>query len=178
MVAAFAQENGLANIVGTKTAGRLLIKWQRFQSGIGLLVGSSRCRLPNVEGKLIEGKGVSPGIPVELLPEELKRGEDSQIRTALQVAPRHVSAACHDLYSIIPTKVARYQEQSRSLYCVNLAANSEVQWQLLRLHLGCCALFLFPSCLFFSCPPGDGRLSGAFTSLLRRQFGGSDLSPF
>src|SRR5205823_6494800 len=38
-------------------------------------------------------------------------------------SPRHVSAACHDLYSIIPTKVARYQEQSRSLYCVNLAAN-------------------------------------------------------
>jgi carboxyl-terminal processing protease len=85
MVAAFAQENGLATIVGTKTAGRLL-SGSAFKAGLGYLLGLPVAAYLTWEGKLIEGKGVSPGIPVELLPEELKRGEDSQIRTALQVA--------------------------------------------------------------------------------------------
>jgi carboxyl-terminal processing protease len=85
MVAAFAQENGLATIVGTKTAGRLL-SGSAFKAGFGYLLGLPVAAYLTWEGKLIEGKGVSPGIPVELLPEELKRGEDSQIRTAFQVA--------------------------------------------------------------------------------------------
>jgi carboxyl-terminal processing protease len=85
MVAAFVQENGLATIVGTKTAGRLL-SGSAFKAGFGYLLGLPVAAYLTWEGKLIEGKGVSPGIPVELLPEELKRGEDSQMSTALQVA--------------------------------------------------------------------------------------------
>ncbi|PYT94807.1 MAG: hypothetical protein DMG38_29285 [Acidobacteria bacterium] len=85
MVAAFAQESGLATIVGTKSAGRLL-SGSAFKAGFGYLLGLPVAAYLTWEGKLIEGKGVSPGIPVELLPEELKRGEDSQMRMALQVA--------------------------------------------------------------------------------------------
>lgn len=85
MVAGFAQENQLATIIGTKTAGRLL-SGSAFKAGFGYLLGLPVAAYLTWEGKLIEGKGVSPGIPVELLPEELKRGEDSQMRMALQVA--------------------------------------------------------------------------------------------
>jgi carboxyl-terminal processing protease len=38
MVAAFAQENGLASIVGTKTPGRLL-SGSAFKAGFGYMVG-------------------------------------------------------------------------------------------------------------------------------------------
>src|SRR5437588_3741484 len=84
MVAAFAKENGLATIIGAKTPGRLL-SGSAFKAGFGYLLGLPVAAYLTWEGKLIEGKGVSPGIPVELLPEELKRGEDSQMCMALQV---------------------------------------------------------------------------------------------
>ena len=60
MVAAFAQENGLANIVGTKTAGRLL-SGSTFKAGFGYLLGLPVAAYLRWEEKLIEGKGVSPG---------------------------------------------------------------------------------------------------------------------
>jgi C-terminal processing protease CtpA/Prc len=37
------------------------------------------------EGRLIEGKGVSPSIPVGLSPEELLAGEDPQMQKALEL---------------------------------------------------------------------------------------------
>lgn len=37
------------------------------------------------EGRLIEGKGVSPNIPVGLAPEELLAGEDPQMQKALEL---------------------------------------------------------------------------------------------
>src|SRR5437588_2316301 len=151
---------------------------QRLQSGVWLLVGSSRCRLPNVGRQADRRQRSIPRHSCRTLARRAEKRRRFPNAHGVANCPRHVSAACHDLYYIIPAKVASYQGQGRSFYCVNLATNSEVQWQLLRLHLGSCALFLFPSCLFLPCPPGEGRLSGAFTSLLWRQFGGSDLSPF
>jgi len=38
------------------------------------------------QGKLIEGTGVSPGIPVELIAEKLIKGEDTQMQEVLQLA--------------------------------------------------------------------------------------------
>jgi C-terminal processing protease CtpA/Prc len=37
------------------------------------------------EGRLIEGKGVSPNIPVGLSPEELLAGEDPRMQKALEL---------------------------------------------------------------------------------------------
>jgi len=85
MVAAFAEENGLATIVGAKTAARLL-SGSTFKAGSGYLVGLPVAAYLTWEGRLIEGKGVSPGLIVELKPEELLKGEDPQMQKALQVA--------------------------------------------------------------------------------------------
>jgi len=38
------------------------------------------------EGRLIEGKGVAPGINVEMKPEQLLAGEDPQMQRALETA--------------------------------------------------------------------------------------------
>lgn len=85
MVAAFAEENALATIVGKKTPGRLL-SGSAFKAGFGYIVGLPVAAYLTWQGRLIEGKGVSPSVPVELLPEQLLAGEDPQMQTALELA--------------------------------------------------------------------------------------------
>src|SRR5437667_11102589 len=84
MVAAFAEENRLATIVGAKTPGRLL-SGSTFKAGFGYIVGVPVAAYLTWEGRLIEGKGVSPNIPVGLSPEELLTGEDPQMQKALEL---------------------------------------------------------------------------------------------
>jgi CHAT domain-containing protein len=84
MVAAFAEENQLATIVGTKTPGRLL-SGSAFKAGFGYIVGLPVAAYLTWEGRLIEGKGVSPNIPVALSPEQLLAGEDPQMQKALEL---------------------------------------------------------------------------------------------
>jgi len=83
MVAAFAQENGPATIIGTKTAGRLL-SGSAFKAGFGYMVGLPVAAYLTWEGRLIEGKGVSPDVSVEMNPEHLLAGEDPQMERALE----------------------------------------------------------------------------------------------
>jgi len=85
MVAAFAQENGLATIVGTKTAGRLL-SGSAFKAGFGYIVGVPVAAYLTWEGNLIEGKGVSPSVNVPMKAEQLLAGEDPQMQRALELA--------------------------------------------------------------------------------------------
>src|SRR3989475_9735739 len=68
MVAAFAQENGLGTIVGMKTAGRLL-SGATFRAGAGYIVGLPVAAYLTWNGRLIEGKGVSPSLNVDMKPE-------------------------------------------------------------------------------------------------------------
>jgi C-terminal processing protease CtpA/Prc len=84
MVAAFAEENRLATIAGVKTAGRLLTG-SAFKAGFGYIVGLPVAAYLTWEGKLIEGKGVSPILNVELKPEQLLAGDDPQMQRALEV---------------------------------------------------------------------------------------------
>ena len=84
MVVAFAQENGLATIVGTKTAGRLL-SGSAFKAGFGYMLGLPVAAYLTWEGKLIEGKGVAPAVRVEMRPEHLFAGEDAQMKRALEI---------------------------------------------------------------------------------------------
>jgi carboxyl-terminal processing protease len=85
MVAAFAEENGLATIVGVKTPGRLL-SGSAFKAGFGYIVGLPVAAYLTWQGKLIEGRGVTPNIDVGLSPEELLAGEDPQMERALEMA--------------------------------------------------------------------------------------------
>ena len=81
MVAAFASENQLATIVGTKTAGRVV-------AGSGVKVGHGyRVALPVAVYKTwrdtnLEGKGVAPDVAVPLGASELRAGEDTQLSAA------------------------------------------------------------------------------------------------
>lgn len=84
MVAAFAEENQLATIVGAKTPGRLL-SGSAFKAGFGYMVGLPVAAYLTWQGNLIEGKGVSPSVPVEVQPEQLLAGEDTQMQRALEV---------------------------------------------------------------------------------------------
>ncbi len=84
MVAAFAEENKLATIVGVKTAGRLL-SGSAFKAGYGYIVGLPVAAYLTWEGRLIEGMGVSPAVQVELSPQQLLAGEDVQMQKALEL---------------------------------------------------------------------------------------------
>ena len=84
MLAAFAEENGLATIVGTKTAARLL-SGSTFKAGCGYIVGLPAAAYLTWQGKLIEGKGVTPSVPVELLPDDLLAGQDPQMQKAIEI---------------------------------------------------------------------------------------------
>jgi C-terminal processing protease CtpA/Prc len=85
MVAAFAEENNLATIVGTKTAGRLM-SGTTFRAGEGYLVGLPVAAYLTWQGRMIEGTGVSPCVPVELTPDQLLAQEDTQMQRALELA--------------------------------------------------------------------------------------------
>jgi carboxyl-terminal processing protease len=85
MVAAFAEENGLATIVGTKTPGRLL-SGRTFRVGSGYILGLPTAAYVTWQGRMIEGKGVTPSIPIEMSPDQLIAGEDTQMQNALALA--------------------------------------------------------------------------------------------
>jgi carboxyl-terminal processing protease len=82
MVVAFAAENGLATIVGEKTAGNVL-------GAISMKVGSGYfLRLPifgwhTTSGPSLEGVGVQPTVRVTVDPEGLTAGDDSQLSEAI-----------------------------------------------------------------------------------------------
>jgi carboxyl-terminal processing protease len=85
MVAAFAEENALATIVGNKTPGRLL-SGSAFKAGFGYIVGLPVAAYLTWQGRLIEGRGVAPTIPVTQTPAQLLAGEDPQMQKALELA--------------------------------------------------------------------------------------------
>ena len=85
MVAAFAEENQLATIVGTKTPGRLL-SGRTFRVSPDYILGLPVAAYLTWQGRMIEGKGVTPTVTVEMKPEQLLAGEDPQMQTALDIA--------------------------------------------------------------------------------------------
>jgi C-terminal processing protease CtpA/Prc len=85
IVAAFAQENSLAMIVGAKTAGRLL-SGTAFKVERGYLLGLPVGAYLTWQGTMIEGKGVTPDVAVDLPYETLKKGRDDQLEKAIELA--------------------------------------------------------------------------------------------
>jgi C-terminal processing protease CtpA/Prc len=84
MLAAFAEENSLATIVGVKTAGRLL-SGSTFRAGEGYILGLPVAAYLTWQGRLIEGKGVVPSTAVELSPNDLLAGQDPQLQKAIEI---------------------------------------------------------------------------------------------
>jgi carboxyl-terminal processing protease len=85
MVVAFCKEHRLTPIVGQKTPGEVLGA-VNFK-----LLNGYRLRMPIATwqtwaGEAIEGRGISPDIAVDLSPEQLVSGEDTQLTRAIAVA--------------------------------------------------------------------------------------------
>jgi C-terminal processing protease CtpA/Prc len=85
MVSAFAEENNLATIVGTKTPGRLL-SGSAYKVGHGYILGLPVAAYLTWQGRMLENNGIAPRFSIELSREELKQGRDTQLGTAIEVA--------------------------------------------------------------------------------------------
>jgi len=85
MVAGFAVENKLATIVGTRTAGRLL-SGGAFKVGQGYLLGLPVAAYLTWQGTMLEGKGITPDVPVDFSYESFKEGRDNQLEKAIEIA--------------------------------------------------------------------------------------------
>jgi C-terminal processing protease CtpA/Prc len=84
MVSAFAEENNLATIVGTKTPGRLL-SGSAYKVGHGYILGLPVAAYLTWEGRMLENNGILPKFVVELTRDTLKAGRDAQLETAVEV---------------------------------------------------------------------------------------------
>jgi C-terminal processing protease CtpA/Prc len=85
MVSAFAEENGLATIVGTKTPGRLL-SGSAYKVGQGYVLGLPVAAYLTWQGRMIENNGIVPKCFIELSRDALKDGTDTQLEAGVKVA--------------------------------------------------------------------------------------------
>jgi len=83
MLAQFAQENRLATIVGAKTPGRLVSR-TASKLGFGYRLIVPVAAYVSAKGTLIEGKGITPNIPVPWSFPDAVAGKDNQIEAAIQ----------------------------------------------------------------------------------------------
>lgn len=82
MVAAFASEYGLATLVGTKTAGRL-VATSAFKVGFGYRLVMPVASYYTWHGTNLEGEGVAPTIETPLEADALLDGRDTQLDRAI-----------------------------------------------------------------------------------------------
>jgi carboxyl-terminal processing protease len=87
MVAAFASENRLATLVGSKTAGRVVAA-SVFKVGQGYRVGLPVAAYCTWSERRIEGQGVEPDLAVPLDPVALWAGEDAQLAASRRLLAR------------------------------------------------------------------------------------------
>ncbi len=85
MVSAFAEDNNLATIVGTRTPGRLL-SGSAFKVGHGYILGLPVAGYLTWQGKMLENNGIIPKFSIELSRDALKEERDTQLETAIEVA--------------------------------------------------------------------------------------------
>jgi C-terminal processing protease CtpA/Prc len=85
MVSAFAEENNLATIVGTKTPGRLL-SGSAYKVGHGYILGLPVAAYLTWQGRMLENNGIVPKVSIELSRDALREGRDTQLETAVEIA--------------------------------------------------------------------------------------------
>jgi carboxyl-terminal processing protease len=84
MVAAFAAENGLARIIGSETAGRL-IPGTGTKVGQGYMLIIPKAQYITWSGNRFEGSGIKPDVQIPWSIEGFLDGGDNQMRAALDV---------------------------------------------------------------------------------------------
>ncbi len=84
VIAAFAQEDKLARIVGTPTVGRLL-SGDPHRVGHGYMLVVPTAAYLTWNGQFIEGKGIKPDHEVAWSLESVREGKDHQIERALDI---------------------------------------------------------------------------------------------
>ena len=85
MLAQFVQENGLGTIVGSKTPGRLVSR-SAFKIGHDYRIVIPIGAYVSWKGNRIEGKGITPDVPVDWSYEAALHGDDNQFSKAVQCA--------------------------------------------------------------------------------------------
>jgi carboxyl-terminal processing protease len=85
MLAQFVQENGLGTIVGNKTPGRLVSR-SAFKIGHDYRIVIPIGAYVSWKGNRIEGKGITPDVPVDWSYEDALHERDNQLSKAVQVA--------------------------------------------------------------------------------------------
>jgi len=84
MVSAFAEENNLAVITGTKTPGRLL-SGSAFKVGHGYILGLPVAAYLTWQGRMLENNGIVPKFQADLSRDALREGRDTQLETAVEI---------------------------------------------------------------------------------------------
>lgn len=84
MVSAFAEENNLAVIVGTKTPGHLL-SGRAFKVGHGYILALPVAAYLTWQGRMLENDGIVPQFCIELSRDALRDGRDMQLEGAIEV---------------------------------------------------------------------------------------------
>ena len=84
MVSAFAEENNLATIVGTKTPGRLL-SGSAYKVGHGYILGLPVAAYLTWQGRMIENDGIVPAFSADLSRDALRDGKDTQLEKAVDI---------------------------------------------------------------------------------------------
>ena len=84
MVSAFAEENNLAIMVGTKTPGRLL-SGGAFKVGHGYILGLPVAAYLTWQGRMLENNGITPKFCIELSRDALREKRDTQLETSVEV---------------------------------------------------------------------------------------------
>jgi carboxyl-terminal processing protease len=91
ILAAALQENGVAKVIGTKTAGAVAAGIPvPLADGSGLLVTVQQINTPS--GRVINDVGLDPDQVVELDPEQFRFGKDTQLDAALSYLREQVAA--------------------------------------------------------------------------------------
>jgi C-terminal processing protease CtpA/Prc len=85
MASAFAEENNLATIVGTKTPGCLLSS-SAYKVGNGYILGLPVAAYLTWQGRMLENNVIVPKFAIELSRDALRDGKDTQLETAVHVA--------------------------------------------------------------------------------------------
>jgi C-terminal processing protease CtpA/Prc len=84
MITAFAIENGLATVIGSRTAGRLL-GGNSFKVGYGYRIAIPVVAYRTWQGARLEGKGIEPNVAAPYSPEAFRDGIDTQLNVARDV---------------------------------------------------------------------------------------------
>jgi carboxyl-terminal processing protease len=90
LLAAALQEHGRGTLVGTRTAGAVLVSIT-FPLRDGSALSVSIARMTTSRGVVLEGNGLRPDIEVELTIEDLDRGIDSQLARARDELARRLA---------------------------------------------------------------------------------------